>query len=245
MERFHGHFQPCLGPRGRYLDRRLPEDMVQVYEGKQRGFPSPGFGSYEAMGLDGNVCADRYSRLGLYGYGDNEAYDGREFKRLDPVLWSDVDWYALQSLCFERNANRYDPQSAEINYLRGLLSLELRDSPPKIQDPEDSPVAGVKQFQYRSAVVVRAWSGMVWTEDICQYLRALIMELSLHSGGEYQVFLLVHVKDDDIPIFPDLSATSRLKKSIPAEFQNIALFFNNKVLEAWYPKIEEHRYVGN
>jgi hypothetical protein len=28
-----------------------------------------------------------------------------------------------------------------------------------------------------------------------EYLRALIMELSLHSGGEYQIYLLCHVKD--------------------------------------------------
>jgi hypothetical protein len=218
--------------------------MMQVYKGNQQGFPIPGFGSHEAIGVDGNVCADRYSRLGLYGYDDDEEYEVPGFTRQEPVLWSHVDWYALQSLCFERNADRYDPESAEIHYLsKGPLSIELRDPPRKMWDPEPLPVTGVKQFQSRSAVVIRAWSDMVWTADTREYLRALIMELALHSGGEYQVFLLVHVKDDDIPIFSDPRATTRLKNSIPAEFRNIALFFNNKVLEAWYPKIEEHAYV--
>jgi hypothetical protein len=67
------------------------------------------------------------------------------------------------------------------------------------------------------------------------------MELSLHSGAEYEVFLLVHVKDDELPIFSDSKTMNRLRNSIPAEFRSMALFFNNKLLEAWYPKIVEHR----
>ena len=82
---------------------------------------------------------------------------------------------------------------------------------------------------------------MKWTEDHRQYLRALIMELSLHSGGEYEVFLLVHVKDDELPIFSDPATVEALRNAIPEEFRNMALFFNTKMLEAWYPKIEEHR----
>lgn len=73
------------------------------------------------------------------------------------------------------------------------------------------------------------------------------MELSLHSGAEYEVFLLVHVKDDTIPIYSDDNTVQRLKEIyIPAEFRNMTIFFNNKLLEAWYPKVEEHRYgVGH
>jgi hypothetical protein len=66
------------------------------------------------------------------------------------------------------------------------------------------------------------------------------MELSLHSGGEYEVFLMVHVKDDKLPIFSDAKTMRDLRESIPPEFRNISVFFNNKLLEAWYPKIEEH-----
>src|ERR1700712_2569392 len=60
-KQFQGNFRPCLGPRGRCLNRKSAEDMMQVYKGNQAGFPVPVFGSHEAIGLDGNVCADRYS----------------------------------------------------------------------------------------------------------------------------------------------------------------------------------------
>jgi hypothetical protein len=82
---------------------------------------------------------------------------------------------------------------------------------------------------------------MLWTKNHREYLRAIIMELSLHSGAEYEVFLLIHVKDDELPIFSDAKTMSDLRKSIPPEFRNIALLFNNKLLEAWYPKIPDHR----
>lgn len=36
---FAGRFQPCLGPRGRDLDRTNPEDMVSAYPGIQKGIP--------------------------------------------------------------------------------------------------------------------------------------------------------------------------------------------------------------
>lgn len=69
------------------------------------------------------------------------------------------------------------------------------------------------------------------------------MELALHSGAEYEVFLLIHVRDDEMPIYSDAKTMEKLRKSIPKEFRKLALFFNTKLLEAWYPKIAEHRYV--
>ena len=62
---------------------------------------------------------------------------------------------------------------------------------------------GVKQYQPRSALLIRAWHGLNWKPHHSEYLRALIMELSLHSGGEYQIYLLCHVKDSEMPIFSD------------------------------------------
>lgn len=70
------------------------------------------------------------------------------------------------------------------------------------------------------------------------------MELSLHSGGEYEVFLLVHVKNESIPIYTDDAEVMRQIKAqfIPSEFRDMAVLFNEKTLESWYPKVEEHRY---
>ncbi|CAG8876393.1 unnamed protein product [Penicillium nalgiovense] len=114
-KKFHGKFQPCLGPRGRDLDRRSAEDMVQVYKGQQAGFPAPRFGSYEALDLDGNVCTDRYSRFGAYGYDDDGEDEVPGFTRPSAVPWCEVDWHMLQNLCLERNADRYD-STETVNY---------------------------------------------------------------------------------------------------------------------------------
>ena len=52
--------------------------MVLVYQGKQVAVPQPRFGSHEAMGLDGDVCMDHYSRFGAYGYDDDSQEDVHE-----------------------------------------------------------------------------------------------------------------------------------------------------------------------
>lgn len=237
---YQGRFQPCLGPRGRDLDRTRFEDMVLVYKGKQVAFPQPRFGSHKAMDLDGDVCSDRYSRFGAYGYDDDSQDDVPGFNRPALVHWNEVDWNALQSLCFNRNADRYKPHSAMNESRQHPLSFELREPPAKKYEAEPTDT-GVKQYHLRSAVLIRSWHNMLWTPNHREYLRAMIMELALHPGAEYEVFLLVHVKDDELPIFSDPKTMSDLRNSIPPEFRSMALFFNNKLLEAWYPKITDHR----
>ncbi|KAJ5899188.1 hypothetical protein N7495_003932 [Penicillium taxi] len=234
----HGDFKACLGPRGRDLDRISSEDMMLVYKGKQDGFPSPKIGSYEAMDLDGDVCADKYSRFGAYGFDEDETEEIPGFTRPPMVSWYDVDWHKLQSQCFERNINRYAPSSLTEQSYQQPLSFELRE-PPKKMDGSDT-ASSLKPYHPRSALLIRTWHEMLWTKNHREYLRALIMELSLHSGAEYEVFILVHVKDDELPMFSDPKTVAQLKKSIPQEFRNMAVFFNNKLLEAWYPKIPEH-----
>jgi hypothetical protein len=67
------------------------------------------------------------------------------------------------------------------------------------------------------------------------------MELSLHSGAEYEVFLMVHVLDDSIPLETDVDIQRLKATTIPDEFHDMTIFFNNKMLENWYPKIFEHK----
>lgn len=214
--------------------------MVLVYKGKQVSFPESRFGSHEAMGLDGDVCTDRYSRLGAYGHDDDSEEDVPGFIRPPRVNWNEVDWGELQSLCFDRNAERYKPSSSMNQSYQRPLSFELRERPRESSESEPT-ATDMKQYHPRSAVLIRSWQNVLWSPDHREYLRAMIMELSLHSGAEYEVFLLVHIKDDELPIFSDAKTVRELRQSIPLEFRNIALFFNNKLLEAWYPKIEEHR----
>jgi hypothetical protein len=102
-----GRQRACRGPRDRNLDRANPEDMVLAYPGLPKDFPFPMYGSYDALGLDGFSCMDRYTRFGAYGYsGTDSQLQGA--RPLPPVDWKKVNWRTLQEECFERNSDRYE-----------------------------------------------------------------------------------------------------------------------------------------
>jgi hypothetical protein len=192
------------------------------------------------MGLDGEVCFDRYSRLGIYGYGDDEDVSG--FKRPPPVNWDGVRWGQLQTRCFSRNHDRYHSGRKETAKVLSSDPLDS-DSPLKAEGtttssfPPSSP-----QHTLRSAVLVRLPPEFDWTPNLQQYLRSLIVELGLHTGAEYEIFLLAHV-NDAYPIHSDKKAVEDYKRRyIPTEFHDITVLFNNQVLELWYPKVGEYKY---
>ena len=82
---------------------------------------------------------------------------------------------------------------------------------------------------------------MEYTESQRAWIRALIAEAALHSAGQYEVFLLVNVKDPTIHLEEDEAAYERaLKASVPKEFQDMAILWNQRTLEKWYPKVPEH-----
>lgn len=196
------------------------------------------FGSYQATGLDGNVCSNRFSRLGAYGYGSDTTHP------TSGVNWNETNWGSLQSQCFERNVGRYSPSETNSRPIRLTLPVHPRVAARTL--PRDQPTSSPHSSRYkpRSAVILRAWHDMEWTENLKQNVRSLITELSLHSGGEYQVFVLVHVKDESIPIYTDDDEVMKEIKArfIPHEFRDMVVLFNENTLKSWYPRVEEHRY---
>ncbi|OIW26475.1 hypothetical protein CONLIGDRAFT_716753 [Coniochaeta ligniaria NRRL 30616] len=160
---------------------------------------------------------------GGHAYGYEEEKGHPPCSKSVRVNWDKVNWGKLQAQCTEKNANRY---RNAVDTVRQTLLRPSAWTPPT-DDARFEPSPG---YHSRTAIIVRSWNTMNWTPSHRQYLRSLIMELTLHSGGEYELFLLVDVK--------------RLKKeSIPAEFHDIAVLFNEQVLGEWYPKIEEHTAV--
>jgi hypothetical protein len=216
-----------------------PEDMMFRYgwnvlsDKPGTGFPSPAFGSYEAVSFDRSICTDRYSRYGAYGYGEREEGEVPGFQKPSPVAWDSVDWGALQTDCLQRNFRRYDR-------VYGLRPWGLhREYEDLITSARPSEKSGSRK---RTAVLLRSWRGMKYTENDLQNIRALITELSLFSGAEYEVFLLIDYQDKSLPNPSDEAAVQKLKEStLPKELHGLAVFFNHKILKAWYPKLEEHR----
>ena len=81
---------------------------------------------------------------------------------------------------------------------------------------------------------------MRYTTDMLRTMRSIIVELSLQSGGEYEAFLLVHVKDNGLPIFDDPNVYEQVKQErVPKEFWNMTVLWNEGLWPKLYPLVPE------
>lgn len=220
-QEYRGSFEPCAGPDGLEIAADS-EVRTLAYKGKPEGFPDPDMGSWEAVGLNENVCFDRHARLGPFGLTDGGATSKHDFSR--------AQWGKLQTACVAKNGNRYRDPSAPL--------MKAGFKVPHKQQP--SPVADLKPPKSRSALLIRTWDNYDYQENDIIAIRSLVSELNLHSGGEYQVFLLVNIKDDKAPIYTDESLYREyLEKAVPAEFRDMAILWTEAICQEWYPNIGE------
>ncbi|KAF2113683.1 hypothetical protein BDV96DRAFT_496189 [Lophiotrema nucula] len=242
-----GNYVACTGPRGIPLNISTDDD-VQVYEGVPKEFPPVFAGGYDVVGLDQDVCFDRYSRYGPYGYGDDQ-FPEDVANWMAPTLvpeWKTVNWGELQDDCLKRNQDRYRPgartpalrqastQLPASSIASSAFAAPTGTSRTNMENRED----GKPQYHHRTAVLIRAWTGYNYEENDITAIRAMISELSLQSGGEYQVFLYVHVKDRNLKIFDDADLYARvLKKNVPEELRDIAILWSESIFPEWYPYV--------
>ncbi|KAJ4377603.1 hypothetical protein N0V83_000430 [Neocucurbitaria cava] len=242
-------YVPCLGPRGIALNEST-DDEVQVYRGVPADFPPVYAGGYDVVGLDDNVCFDRYSRYGPYGYGDDEFPEEVKHWKAPELIpdWPKVRWGELQDDCLERNKERYRPEArAPIVKVPSTVLPEPAAASSAFAIPVDTSRSNLEQrehqeqkYHHRTAVLIRAWTGYHYEENDITAIRAMISELSLQSGGEYQVFLYVHVKDRNAPIFRSQWEYNRiLKENVPEELHDIAVLWSESIFPDWYPKVKD------
>ncbi|KID72221.1 Major facilitator superfamily transporter, partial [Metarhizium brunneum ARSEF 3297] len=220
------HIKTC------YLDknRKIPAPDVYAYNGVPQHMPDAAFGSYEIFGIRDDICFDRFGRFGPYGlgYGKEEGGLGVGQDTEDShneLIWATsgkinythVDWGEAQDQCSDANKHRL------------LAPVSQSGELPK--SPGDR-----KGKKPRQAVVVRCYTDFQWTDLAVVNFRALITELSLKSGGEYTVHILLHVLDNDEPIWADDGVVQRILDShIPAEFQSLATLWSEAQMELFYP----------
>ncbi|KAK5134035.1 hypothetical protein LTR08_007040 [Meristemomyces frigidus] len=213
----HEAFHQC------YLDvaEKTPAPEIYAYPGLPQNLSEPTYGSYNELGLEEEMCFDRFGRLGPYGYGYNESQGGlgvgntseragsdKVFKQAGYVNFTGMDWGSAQQRCRGKNEARFTEQQA----------------------------SGKQRIQ-RQAYVLRAWTGYTWTAHQVVTLRAMINELSLKSGGEYDVHLLLHVKNNSLPIWASPALyTSTLRENVPEEFWNITTLWSEQQMMLYYPE---------
>ncbi|CZR53013.1 uncharacterized protein PAC_02891 [Phialocephala subalpina] len=120
----------------------------------------------------------------------------------------------------------------------------LSEDEAKSQGLHGMPPAATATPAPRTAVVIRTYSHLNFTENDRQNIRAMVSELSLRSGGEYEIFLLVEFKDETLPIYSDkILYQEALDKSVPKEFQSMSVLWTGAKMREVYPLIP--REVNN
>lgn len=205
-----------------FLDKaeKHPVPDVYAYPGVPENMTDPFFGSYDELGIRSDVCYEKYGRLSPYGYaynwtqgglgpGLNSEHAGAEkvFSQLDIVNHTAINWGYAQERCYEKNKARF----------------------------EKTETATTKKVS-RHAYVLRIWTGYFWNDHQIYSLRAMINELSLKSGGEYDVHFLLHVKDNSIPIWADKTAYRKtIEENMPQEFWNMTTLWSEVQMIGYYP----------
>jgi len=200
---------------------------VYAYPGVPQNMTAPFFGSYNVLGLKEDVCFDRFGRLGPYGYGysteeggvgladkSENSGSGKIWERVTKIDWRKVDWGTAQKRCYEKNKIRFERNETTSN------------------DGSEEP----KKLLPRQAYILRTWTGYHYDEHQLLTMRAIINELAIKSGGEYDVHLLVHVKDSSIPIWTDKEVYRKtLEANVPEEFWGIATLWSEPLIRLYYP----------
>ena len=206
------------------------------------------FGSYQDTGLDYTHCFDRLTRYSPYGFEEDSGNrGGGKAKREETPDWKKVNWGQLQNECLLKNVDRYERVGMP-NHT--TLWLPTKEDTGAVDDtlyfgaePRKSRWwSSGASFKKRSAAVIQMEPSTEWTVDTSEYIRSIITELSLHSGAEYEVIILVEVKDASRSIFADPAEYQKtFKKSVPEEFQGNSLLFNRVLVEGWYPHVPKHK----
>lgn len=208
-------------------DNKVPAPSMYVYEGVPEHMPDPTLGSYKLLGMRDDVCFDRFGRYGPYGLGYHLLDGGTsigldtERSRSDEV-WEEsgqinyggMNWGDAQERCVARNVERFRQVDDETDELE--------------------PETAIKKS--RMAVVVRLYTGFKWTYLAVLNFRALITELSLKSGGEYTVHFLMHVRDNNVPIWADDGTVQHvLDQNVPPEFHSMVTLWSEAQMKLFYP----------
>jgi hypothetical protein len=255
-------YVPCKGPTGELVDDIL------VFKGHPHDFPAAGFGSYDVLNLDGNLCFERETRLGIYGFSPVHKKDGQM------IDWDNVNWGDLQRKCFEKNKGRFDVKGTPNPYIdtaypelnKTAAEDASREHPLATlpdTDPSNEELRREKEHmrrrrtrraihyevhenksstlkEPRTAILLRAYTGKKYTDNDKQNIRSIVSELSLRTGGQFHVFLWVQVREAVDSIWDDEETYQLvLNESVPREFHGMTKLWNDEAVWKLYPAMQD------
>lgn len=249
-------FVPCDGPLGEFKD-------IQVFKGHPESWPEPAFGSFDLFDIDPNICYERDTRLGQYGL---QLQWDKSSHMLD---WTKIQWGKLQQECTDKNKARFDKSqfpaghvataediaktgtgdaavdaADELRRQRQAQRLKRRGfTEARVARDKNSSLPTVRSEtppESRTAVLLRSYTGKRYSENEKQVIRSLISEMSLRTGGEYQVYLLVQVKDslEDLALWDEETYKYVLQTQVPKEFHDIAILWGSYEVQGIYPLLD-------
>ena len=221
---------------------RLPQDPLQpskpacsVWPDWRESIPAgvpandaalstPRLGTAEVMGgLTGHGCVPADERLGPFGH--TAAGVATEEDR----PWSSLRWGDMQRDCAKAHfAESETTVNRKLRRVSSNIESDLHDA------KWDARHTG------RIAVVLRTWDMYHYYRNQMAWIRAMITELSLDTGGKFQLFILVDVKNQSLDLFNEETYAAVLERSVPKELRDMALLWNRALLREWFPKVGEH-----
>lgn len=235
--RHRTQFSECDSP---WNSTNSPSD-IRTFLGQPKSFPDPVFGDAMTMGWEEYTCFERQGRYGPYGRAEITADDREGTSEVPPINWDDVKWGEVQDKCYERNKEMFETHDhgwAERG--RPQQALGWLSTWDKAKFYENAEEVKEEAIAKRTAVLVRARWDTPWHLSDMQNMRALIKELSLHTGGEYQVFLLIEANENDANKKTWLDEELYrhvVERSVPPEFAPITYIYTESLLRTWYPAL--------
>lgn len=234
-------------------DNSIRVPAVQSYPGVPKGFPDPAIGSNTMLGIRDDMCFDRFGRLGPYGlgYGVKKGGSGagleghrdgaeRIWEDVPPVDFRQVDWAGAQQRCLAANRHRFNLTEPRLNRFVSMPVGVPKVEIPSIEDNRETEAKIGSERLPRTAIVIRTWHDFKYTPEDIIYLRSVITELALMSGGEYTVHFLIHVKNNDLQIWADDETYEKvLNEALPEEFRGMGTLWTEAQMSLMYSGLEE------
>ena len=174
------------------------------------------------------------------------AYDGLPKGMSAPLFGSHEELGLNLGQCYDRVSrlqpyisnppNEGDPGVVDGGDNEGLEQIEKPDWGNVKWAQAQKTCTQKNRPRSRTAVVIRTWHDFRYRPWHIAMLRAMISELSLATGGQYDVHFLIHVQDDRLPIWASDETFNRtLKESLPEEFEGMGTLWSVALMKLIYP----------